>query len=380
LQGLLHIFLLIAITLLPIGLWGVYFYKANPRKQRISTILKMFVLGMFSILPPLAYHNLFFEPFQEWLRGTFPDVSVLVLSLMSLAMTFLFTAVAIVLFVLMNALILMFFYKLPWKEGYLSLSKKLYNLTPLIVFFLMFFALEVGLTPLGYSFLLSVAGNTLLLAVHEEYFKFLINPFLVYKKINSVGEAMVNAMYIGLAFSFVENLLFLNALTFGEKEFLTVYAFRSLFTTLVHVCASGILGYFYGTSLFAKSLVAEHEIEKSEYRVMDILRRIGFRKKNFFQSVSITQGFFISGLLHAFFNVMILLGHNGLAAGLVLLFSAIIVAILKNEKTQTQYGIIGTPAMPEGDFEQLRLKISVMQHLRDIQASQNPLPAQNKSR
>ena len=112
----------------------------------------------------------------------------------------------------------------------------------------------------------------------------------------------------------------------------------------------------------------EREIEKSQYQALARLRKwFGFGKKSVFQSISITQGFFLAAIVHGIFNYLLHLGMILFAAIFVGALSILIVYLLNLESTQIQYGLVGTEELPEEDFEKLRMQISVLQHMKDIQ-------------
>ncbi len=357
------------ITLIPILLWGVYFYFKNPRKQPVTEIIKIFFIGTGSVFPVILFHKSFAKPATNYLTELLhvKDIAV-VPSIITLFITVIFIIFFILLFALIQSVIVKIFHKLSFKENFKAIYKKLYNLTPLLLFFLLFIIVEVIFNfTLNKNFILSITGSVILFAILEEYFKYIINPFLAFKKLTSIGSAVVNALYIGLAFAFIENIVFFFYIK-GSPEFMTVYLYRSIFTTLLHVCASGLLGYFYGMSYFSKSLVVNYEVEKSQYNSLAWLRKLlGMEKKSVFQSASVTQGFFIVAFIHAGFNLLLLLDLKILVAVLVSIFSLFIVYLLNLESTQLNYSLVGTRELPEEDFEQLRLKISVAQHLKEIQ-------------
>lgn len=366
-------FLIILITIIPIILWGTYFYVKNPRKQPISEILKIFALGLFSILPVIIFHQYFLDPAGSYLASTLSITNTAVLpAILELLLTMIFIVLFILIFALIQSTILKLFYKLPWAENFKTVYKKMYNLTPLLIFFLLFIVVEVAFNfTLQIDFILSLAGSTLIFAILEEYFKYIVNPFLAFKRLNSIGSAIVNTLYVGLAFAFIENIIFfLNSK--GSPDFMTIYIYRSIFTTLLHVCASGILGYFYGRSLFSKSILTNYEIEKGQYNLLESLRNLlRMKKKSMLQNVAITRGFFIAAAIHATFNLLIFLNQIAISAALIVIFSFFIIYLLNLKSTQIQYGLVGTQTMPEEDFEKLRLQISVSQHLKEIREAQN---------
>ena len=364
---------ILLITIIPIALWGVYFYFRNPQKQPIWDIIKIFLIGTLSAFPVLLFHQFFLKPVTLYLSELFHLSEIAILpALLKLVLTLLFIAIFIFIFAFIQSTVLNIFYKSSWSENFKSIYNKMYHLTPLLIFFLAFIIVEICLQfTLKVDFILSTAGGFILFAVLEEYFKYMINPFLAYKRLHSIGSAIVNALYVGLAFAFIENILFFLS-TRNNPDFLTIFVYRSVFTTLLHVCASGLLGYFYGMSIFSKSILTNYEIEKSEYNAFSWLRNLfGMKKKSIFQSISVTQGFFIVATLHAIFNLLIILDFKKLSAFLIIFFSMFIVYLLNLKSTQIKYSLVGTDAMPDEDYEQLRLKISVLQHVKEIQEGQN---------
>ena len=284
----MELILIILITIIPIALWGIYFFYKNPRRQPFREIFKIFFLGMLSIVPVFIFHQYFLEPFTEFIAEFIhvSEITVLV-SLLQLWLMVIFIVFFIFVFAVIQSSVLRVFYDLPWRGNFQGVYKKMYNLTPLLLFFLLFLIVELIFNfAIHVDFILSLAGSTIIFAVLEEYFKYIINPFLAYKKLNSIGSAIINTLYVGLAFSFVENILFFISLK-GSPDFMTIFIYRSIFTTLLHVCASGILGYFYGLSIFSKAIVTDYEIEKSQYDVLARLRKfLGHRKKSNLRSYS----------------------------------------------------------------------------------------------
>ena len=55
------------ITLIPILLWGIYFYFRNPRRQPVSEVIKIFLIGTFSVFPVILFHKSFSHPATKYL-------------------------------------------------------------------------------------------------------------------------------------------------------------------------------------------------------------------------------------------------------------------------------------------------------------------------
>jgi len=360
--------LILIIGLIPAMLWGLYFWHKNPSRQSFKEIVGIFLLGTLSVLPVYWFHQwvlreLMRELKNDWsfLSNTFWSATVELLLLL------IFIVLFVSLFAILSAIGARFRHRssdLEAREDF-SIYKKLYNLSPILVFFVLFLLIEVGSLGFGTNFISTLTGSIIVFAVLEEYFKYAINPFLVRKKLHSVGTAMVNALYVGLAFAFVENILFFN-LHYGSDGFWSLVLYRSVFTSLLHVCVSGILGYFYGLSLFSNAIVASHEIEKGKYNLPFWLRRVT-KKETIFKSVSVNQGFFIAALVHAGFNLFLNVGLKSLASITVLILAFFVLRTLHSRFNQIQYGLVGTQTMPKIDFEHLKLQIAVLKEQKAIQ-------------
>lgn len=352
---------------LPTILWISYFHWKNPRKQPLKEIVKIFILGSLSVIPVILFHQWLLKKVINQLIDSIQLFEIpFFASALELFLILAFILAFIFIFASAHSLLVRAFYKLPLKKSFSIVHNRLYSIVPILAFFTLFLVIE-GFLGLGFkvSFVTSLIGNTIIFALLEEYFKYIINPFLVYKKVNSVGTAMVHALYVGLAFAFIENSLFFYV-NFNNENFWDIIIFRSIITTLVHVCASGIIGYFYGLSLFSESMIANYEIEKSNYSMPAWMKNF-LKKETVFRSSAVTQGFIFAAIFHALFNILINLNMKALATTLVSIFTIIIVLLLQSKTTQIQYGIIGGKTISEEEYEKLRLQISVLQHTKEIQ-------------
>jgi len=361
------IFLLISIGILPLVLWGGYFYLKNPGKESVNELFGVFLLGTLSIIPAILFHRWLLADVLNWIATMWPLFNQPFLqAVLQLALLTLFIIAFVSLFALLNAFVGAFKGGGNHHSHKKSIYRKLYNFTPLLFVFILLVLVDGGSNLLlKSSFILSLTGSVILFAIMEEYFKYIINPFLVRRKIHAISTAMVHALYVGLAFAFVENLLFFYV-NQGKDGFESLILYRSFFTTLLHIGASGILGYFYGLTLFSDSILANYEIEKGSYNLPHWLRPF-IKKGTAYQSISISQGFFIAAAVHASFNLLL---HQGSRLGAALLVSGLTVAsitLLNSKSSQTQYGLVGTSVMPEIDFEALRRKITMLKELNKIQ-------------
>ena len=354
--------------------WIAYFYGKNARKEPLWETVKILLLGTLSILPVLLFHQWFLRKIAVIIQEIWPLFkNPFLSSLLELTFLFFFIVFFIGLFSILHSVSLRLFFRLPFKQNFHTLYKHMYSLAPILIFFIIFLSLELLFNfSFGTSFVLSLAGSTIVFAVLEEYFKYIINPFLVYKKINSINTAMIHAIYVGLAFAFVENILFFYT-SQSDPHLDQIVVYRSVFTTLLHIGTSGLIGYFYGLSSFSQAMLTNYEIEKSRYSIPKWLQGI-LKKTVAFESISITQGFFLAAAIHVIFNYFLYLNLPIAAAVVSGFLGLIILFLLNSELVNIQYGIIGSQAMPTADFEKLRLRISVLEHLKEIQKERGELP------
>jgi RsiW-degrading membrane proteinase PrsW (M82 family) len=115
----------------------------------------------------------------------------------------------------------------------------------------------------------------------EELIKYVVLRYSVYaaKEFNQVFDGIVYGVIIALTFSLVENIVYFQMIQSSASTlaFVLTVMYRSIFTTLLHVTATGITGYFVG--------------------------RAKFNPGNHVQLV--IQGLLYASLLHGLFNVLV---------------------------------------------------------------------------
>ena len=207
-------------------------------------------------------------------------------------------------------------------------------------------------------------------AVLEEYVKHLIVPVVGDKKIKNINTAIMYSIDVGLAFAFVENILYF--ISVPTENLMTTFLFRALFTTLGHISFSAIFGYFYGRALFAEPILAEKEIRHKQFSFLKTIRKIfGIKTVTTFEETQMVNGLLVATFVHTTYNL--LLSLNILILPIILLLGCyfIIDYLLHLEETNKQYGLIGTNVISEKDFYDLRLKIDVLRALKDIRNKTN---------
>ncbi len=131
----------------------------------------------------------------------------------------------------------------------------------------------------------------------EEFIKYVIlrTSAFTEKPFNQIFDGALYGMTVGLGFSFIENTYYYFSFTSSDFDsFFSVIVFRGLTTTLLHIIATGILGYYLAKSKF---------IAKGKIKLL-------------------LTGFIFASLLHGLFNTFVF--FNEYLSVFILVISALI--------------------------------------------------------
>lgn len=369
----MNLLITVLLCVITVFLWGMYFFKKNPRRISVKEVVSIFLVGTFSVIPIFLFHNYMEYGLIPLLRDVLAlEQGALAVSVLMLFFTGLYIVLFMFLFAFAKATVLHFLYGLPWVYNFMTIKRSFYSIVPLIFVLLLFFLIDLtGRQFGGGSFVGSGVGLLILFVLMEEYCKYMINPFLSDRSPDTISSTVINAIYVGLAFAFIENIVFLSKVV-EIRDYAIIFLYRSMITVPMHICAAGILGYFYGLSYFSDALITSYEIEKGNYGKFSWFNKVlKVKKRDIFSSISITQGFFAALLIHGGYNLLIQFGDRFFSTMLVVLSTVFIVYILDLESSKISYGLVGTAEMPDKDFHDLKLKISVMKHIKDIKEGTN---------
>jgi RsiW-degrading membrane proteinase PrsW (M82 family) len=126
--------------------------------------------------------------------------------------------------------------------------------------------------------------------------------------IQTINDAVKYSILAGLGFAFTENVVyFLNALSSGGvTQLLSLLIFRGIFTVCAHMVFSGIYGYFYGLSKFARPIMETRLWMGERSGIIRIMSRIlGTNEADTYTQVMLLKGILIAMILHAAFNVFL---------------------------------------------------------------------------
>jgi len=336
LTTIMQYFIGVLLALLPALIWGYVFYKKSAADRK--TAFLSFFAGLFSVAPILLYQEIWshklkigslslqhiniFRHIEKLTQNPswenflfFVAVSVLV----ALGI-YLFTAIATFIIGILSGET-----KLRVFERTLARSLE----EPLL-----FISLGVFVGLLAYFFNLSLERAIwyyLMVGAMEEFSKHLVVRFMDDGKYRGVDDVILYSIMVALGFAFLENIIYfidriwLSACSFQEiqaKEcllnpktgqyihqvgiLLFPFVFRSLFSTLAHVCFSGVFGYFYGLAYFAtQELKQAQEKSRGYFLVRGIAKIFNLKGHALFHQQQIILGVFVAIVLHMIFDVIL---------------------------------------------------------------------------
>lgn len=287
--------------------WGVLFYKKDYHPQPFRVILQIFGVGLFSMIPVFAYKMVY----QRWLPGLAEYQIFRPLLAGPLAMglaTFLSNLVmlSLILFTLGGAvtLILNFFDHQALRNIKSALRQEPLGFTVVSLLLGLAVATQSWVREIwGSSMMAGALGSILFLAIIEEYVKHLMVRVTDDKRIKDVDDAITLSIVAGLAFAFVETVVY--ALSAGD---LRIVFFRTLVSLPVHVVASGLFGYFYGLAHFAvpimKSEGGDAVYHWGTGRRQWLHRFLTFKKSTVYGEEKIIEGILVATAFHALMNLL----------------------------------------------------------------------------
>ncbi len=116
------------------------------------------------------------------------------------------------------------------------------------------------------------------------------------------AENVVNPAYFT---SFVQNYL-MNTDSRDITSFLSNVMGRSVLTTMVHIVATGVMGYFLGLSLFAGPYLSSRHARGKAYRFLSFIRRVlRLKEVSVFRTEMIVTGLLSAIFIHGLFNFLV---------------------------------------------------------------------------
>ncbi len=292
-----YVTLLILTTLF----WGYLFYKKDYHPQPLKVIGQSFAAGLLSMLPVFgykyAYQNFLpalaeyqiFRPLLDspLLSGvTIFGMNLVILSLMLL----LFSGAVSLLMYFFNHSVLKNLKAMIKDEplGFVMVSMMIGGLM---------YAQHWIQTIFNVPVIGTVLGTVLFLAIIEEYVKHLMVRIADDKKLRDIDDAITLSIVVGLAFAFLETIIY--SIAVGEVG---IIFYRTMISIPIHVVASGIFGYYYGLAHFAKPIVKVEGGEKT-YKTKLFHKLLTLKRSTVYHEEKLIEGILFATLFHAGMNL-----------------------------------------------------------------------------
>ena len=290
-------------------IWGWVFYKKEYHPQPLKVIALSFVAGALSMLPVFGYRYVYvnFLPELSEVRILEPLMDSAIISglIYFLVNMFLVTIILTTLAGLITLTLSLFKHETlenirnSLKDGefeYITMSSMIA---------LLIFGERLLEEILNVTIIHTVVGVIMFLAVIEEYVKHLTVRFIDDKKIKDVDDAITLSIVVGLAFAFIETIIY----AISVKDMALILP-RALMTMPIHVIASGIFGYYYGLSRFASPILkAEHKEKKYQIRFKWLHTVLRMKKSDIYEEEKTAQGLVMATLFHTTANVLFELNY-----------------------------------------------------------------------
>lgn len=300
-QSLLYFTGLVLATIL----WGIIFYKKDYHPQPISVLLQIFWIGLLGIAPVFAYQFIYqhYFPFLSSYKIVQPLFASSFLSgLMSVLFSVCLLALLLFLLSFVLTLILTLFSRTTLSNSYRALRDEPLNFLAVSVIMVTFLFLQnVFQRWVSFPILTAASSSLIFLVIIEEYVKHLMVRLVDDKKLKQVDDAITLSVMVGLAFAFIETILY--AFMAGELDLIPYRIFLSM---PVHLVASGIFGYFYGLAHFAQPITAQLS---GRQRFFHFLHRVLMLKKaTVYREEKMLEGLLLATVFHSLCNVLFDLG------------------------------------------------------------------------
>ena len=140
----------------------------------------------------------------------------------------------------------------------------------------------------------------------EEYLKHWVVKKADHNFFTCVNDVIQLSIVAALGFAFTENIIYLfREFTSGgfSPKFFSLFFLRSLFVVFVHVLCSGIYGYYYGVSYYAKPILEEEQHEGRKHWIPNFLHRfVHLKKFRVFHDEMVALGLLIAMTVHGVFD------------------------------------------------------------------------------
>jgi RsiW-degrading membrane proteinase PrsW (M82 family) len=362
-------FLQFALYALPAVLFWYFIFRFQNRKAMPTEIIRdTFFIGMFSVIPLFIYQHAYLEyaPFlcTQYLSTIFENTGIMT-SIVQVIMAFAVIGIGFTLTIAGFSIFYSLFTKSSFKNTVKAMMSEPLNFSATSLIFILLLLIDLGLRSFtSWNLPPGIITSTFILAILEEFSKHLFVRLFDDHKIKSVANAIELSIVVGISFAFFENITYLARIPGGQENLIIG---RSIISMFGHIVFSGVFGYYYGISKFAKEVHTLTSIESRLPAFPQWLYKVfRFKTENSFQAQKIFEGLVFATLIHFAFNMLLELGFTFAVIPILVGGGFLIYLMLNSDIAQKEFSIVGSKEMPEDDFEKLTWKISVMKHLRDI--------------
>ncbi len=312
-MSLFYITLLVLTTLI----WGYIFYKKDYHPQPLKIIGQSFIMGLFAMIPVFGYKYVYqhylpmlaeYQIFQPLLNSPIlSGLGVFIFNLIILSLILLtFSGIVSILLNFFNHSVLINLKNAIKDEpfGFTFISVLIGILIFMQTTLQRFFSIPIVGT---------VLGTILFLAIIEEYIKHLMVRITDDKKLKDIDDAITLSIVVGLAFAFLETIIY--SIAVGN---ISIIFYRTMISIPIHIVASGIFGYYYGLAHFAKPIVQLEGFDKT-YKKKWLPKILSLKKSTLYHEEKMVEGIFFATLFHASMNLLFELSLGFLAVPFIVL-------------------------------------------------------------
>lgn len=372
------ILFLIVLAIVPSAIWFYFFYKKDPSPVPLKNLILTFFVGCFSVVPLFTYQTIYrdyaYEKiFEVYLMELAPSMfienyiaNLALQGFISFFSAILFLAVLISVLSALLTIVLTFFYKQTFKNVWHALIIETTNFTAFGVIIALIISVEVVISSyVDRNIVTSTLGLFMVLAVMEEYVKHLMVRFTDDHRIRDIDDAIEMSLVVGLAFAFVENIVyFVNY----RDQIWTIFVGRSVFSLFAHILFSGIFGFYYGTAHFAKYIYfLRARVHGQVFQLPRFVHKILHLKGHVtYHEQKLMEGLVLATVIHTIFNLLLEFNWTIAIVPFLLIGYFFLSYLLSHKENQKQYGLVGSRAMPYNDYQRLTWKISTIRWAEQI--------------
>lgn len=297
----------ILLTSLPILLW-LQFFQWQHHEKRKYIFLSLFA-GILSILPIKLYEKYWSTSvFRLEHLNLFEHITDLTNNpVLSKLIAFILTSSLISLIIFVFCAVMMGLIEIGSGDNSWRIFRQKITKIFEAPFFFVTVGVLVGISAFEFSQIFPYhVWFFLVVGMLEEFVKHVLVRFADDEKIVSIADAITFSVIIALGFAFIENAIyfynFINSSAAQGNNWIGFFILRSILPVLAHVGFSGILGYYFGLSKFAREITND-QIKAHRLLWLRLVNRFtGLNIQMAYHDEKMIEGLLLAMILHAAFN------------------------------------------------------------------------------